>query len=112
MEFKELENGQVLQVEKVETSIQIAIVETFYDMKHHTRLHYENERVFCEVWDYLSNLAVDYNGPIIFNYEGEQIVTQAKNGIAEIEFIADIGTEHSIRTVNEKFRNGEVTFSV
>ena len=112
MIFEELENGEVLIVEEIKTDTQTAIVKNHYDRKYHTRLRYENQKVIAEVWTYLDEQATDFNENIIFEYEGEQITVQAINGVAEIDFVADQGMEHTVKTVNPMFRNGEVTFSV
>ncbi|MEC1716590.1 hypothetical protein [Schinkia azotoformans] len=108
MEFIELDSGQVLIKEVFETYTE----EKHYDMKYHTKLRYENSKVKAEVFDYLDNFIEDFNNDVIFEYEGNQITVQAINGIAEIDFIADEGLECTVKTVNEKFRNGEATFNV
>lgn len=110
MEFIELDSGQVLVKEVFETFTE----EKHYDMKYHTRLSYDSEykKVVAEVWNYLNERIEDFGEDIIFEYEGNQITVQAVNGVASIDFMADAGLECTVKTVNEKFRNGEVTFNV
>ncbi|MEC1757360.1 hypothetical protein [Schinkia azotoformans] len=81
---------------------------------YYTKLQYDsiNKKVVAEIFTYLDERALDYNADIIFDYEGNQIIVQAVNGIATIDFVADAGTTHTVRTVNPTFRNSEVTFSV
>ena len=112
MDYRELETGEIFVKYEVKTDTQTAIVDELYDMKYHTKLHYDNSKVKAEVYDYLDNFVEDYNGDIIFEYEGNQITVQAVNGVAEIDFVADEGLECTVCTVIPNFRNGEVTFNV
>lgn len=112
MTFEELENGQVLIVEEINTGTQKVIVQNHYDMKYHTRLFYLINTIRCEVFNYLGDHATDFNSSIIFEYNGEQIPVQAENGVAVLSFEGVSGDEYTVRTANEQMRNGVVTFRV
>lgn len=79
---------------------------------HYTKVTYANQRVTAEVLTYLDEAATNYNGDVAFEYEGQTITVQAVNGVASIDFTADPGLTCTVKTANEKFENGAVTFNV
>lgn len=86
------------------------IVETNQGLAYKTELTYIDGVVTAKYLDYENN-PVDYNGDIIFEFEGEQQAVQAVNGVAEIPFnVVDAGT-YVVKTVNADVDNGEVTIN-
>lgn len=110
---------EVLKVEEVTTPNQTATVKTHHDMLYKTILTYDsaNQKVRAEVHKF--NLSIEqheldttYQDVLIFEYETQQIETNAVNGLAEIEFVAEAGTgEHVVKTVNPLWNNGEVVIN-
>ena len=75
-----------------------------------TIITYANGTIYAHYLDYENN-PVDYNGEIIFEFEGKQQNVQAVNGVAEIPFeVVDAGT-YVVRTANPDIENGEVTIN-
>lgn len=106
----EIVGYQVFKVEEVKTKKQTAIVKMHYDFVYHTRLSHENGKVIAEVYDWQGNPSDDYDGTIIFEFEGQTIDVQAIDGKATIDFDVEEAGEYTVRTVNQYMRNGEVTF--
>lgn len=114
MDFEILDNGQVLKVEKIVTSKQTAIVKTHYDFIFNSKLFYDSvkKKITAEVWDWQGKFRPDFQGNLIFDYEGQQIIIPVADGKAEIDFDVTIPGTHVVRTVNEGIRNGEVIINV
>lgn len=71
-------------------------------------LSYDNG-VICALYLDYENNQVNYNGEILFDFDGEQQTIQAVNGVAEIQFeVVDAGA-YVVKTVNADVDNGEVT---
>lgn len=110
----EVHEHEVLQVEEVQTSSQIALIKSHHDMLYHSVLEHDtvNDKVIAKIYDYQNNLQTvptPYTETIIFEYEGEQIeVTTKADGTAEIDFVTEVPGQHIVKTVNPKIRNGEV----
>lgn len=100
----EIHGNEVLQVQEMQTKTQTAIVKTFYDMLYHTKLEINN-KVKASVYNYLNELQTDYVGNVIFDVDGTITEIPVSNGIAEI----DVTAPCTIKTVNEGFRNSEIT---
>lgn len=67
--------------------------------------------ITAEYKDYLDNLRSDFNGDIIFEFEGEQLVVPASSGVATIDFdIIEPGT-YVVKTAMPEVANGEVTIN-
>ena len=115
----EINGYEVLKIEQVTTTNQTAIVKTHHDMVYKTILNYDSvdQKVKAEVQKFnLSTeqheLDMTYQDNVIFDYEGQQIEVLSLNGIAEIDFAAEIGTgEHIVITVNPLWNNGEVVIN-
>ena len=108
--MKFIEGMFIKNKENVVTPNQIAIVITTVGWAYKTDLKHLNGKVTARYVDYEGNL-VDYNGEIIFEFDGEQQAVQAVNGVAEIPFVVvDSGT-YIVRTANPDIENGEVTIN-
>ena len=102
----------VYNKEQVQTKTQVAMVTTYLCPAYQTVLGFDEAGgvVRASYLDYEGN-PVDYNSTITFEFEGEQLVVQAVNGVAEIPFfVVDAGT-YVVRTVNPDITNGEVTIN-
>lgn len=67
--------------------------------------------ITAEYKDYQDNLRSDFNGDIIFEFEGEQLVVPASSGVATIDFdIIEPGT-YLVKTAMPEVANGEVTIN-
>lgn len=108
--MKFIKNNLLYETTEVKTSVQAAIITTCLGNAYKTALSYADGMITAKYLDYENNL-VDYNGEIIFEFEGEQQSVQAVNGIATLPFeVVDAGT-YVVRTVNENVDNGEVTIN-
>lgn len=108
--MKFIDGMHVYNKEKVQTKAQVAMVTTYVGLAYKTVLEYFADKVTARYLDYEGN-PVDYNGEIIFEFEGEQQTAQAVNGVAEIPFeVVNSGT-YVVRTVNPDIENGEVTIN-
>jgi len=98
--------------ESVVTQNQIAVVSFPIGLAYQTVLEFDEAGGFVRAryLDYEGN-PVDYNGEIIFEFEGEQLAAKAVNGVAEIPFVVvDAGT-YVVRTANPDIENDEVTIN-
>ena len=69
------------------------------------------DTITAEYKDYQDNLRSDFNGDIIFEFEGEQLVVPASSGVATIDFdIIEPGT-YVVKTAMPEVANGEVTIN-
>ncbi len=109
---EEVNTNRLIPISEYDTRLLICYYINGKFEGYYTKLQYNNQKVIAEVFTYLDEKAIDYNNDVVFEYEGERITVQAVNGVAEIDFIGDAGTTHTVCTVNDKFRNGEVKFSV
>jgi hypothetical protein len=109
--LKVIKDNMIFDQKEIQTAMQSATIESFYDMRLHSELSFGSGKVTANIFDYEGN-SNPYNGEIVFEYDGQTIATQVVNGIASIDFSAPVGTEHTIRTLNTDMRNGEVTFIV
>lgn len=113
----EILNHQILNIREVVTPTQTAIIKEHFAMLNKTQLTYSNQKIIAEVhkFDLTAEthlLDQSYQGPVIFDYEGQQITTNAINGIAEIDFVVEAGTgTHTVGTANELWDNGEVVIN-
>lgn len=110
--MKFIEGRHVYNKEEIQTKTQVAMVTTYVCPAYQTVLGFDEAGgvVRARYLDYEDN-PVDYNGTITFEFEGEQLVVQAVNGVAEIPFVmVDAGT-YVVRTVNPDITNGEVTIN-
>lgn len=110
--MKFIEGMHVYNKEEVQTKAQLAMVTVYVCPAYQTVLGYDDvgQVVKARYLDYEGN-PVDYNGEIIFEFEGEQLTVQAVNGVAEIPFVVvDAGT-YVVRTANPDIENGEVTIN-
>ena len=108
--MKFIDGMHVYSKEEVQTQTQVAMVTTYVGLAYKTVLEYLTGKVTARYLDYNNN-PVDYNGEIIFEFEGEQYAVQAVNGVAEIPFVVvDAGT-YVVRTANPDIENGEVTIN-
>lgn len=110
--MKTIEGMHVYNREEVHTQTQVATVTTCVCPAYQTVLGFDEAGGFVRAryLDYKGN-PVDYNGEIIFEFEGEQHAVQAVNGVAEIPFVVvDAGT-YVVRTANPDIENGEVTIN-
>lgn len=108
--MKFIEGMHIYNKEEVHTKTQVATVNTYVGLAYKTVLEYLTGKVTARYLDYEDN-PVDYNGEIIFEFNGEQHVVQAVNGVAEIPFeVVDAGT-YVVRTANPDIENGEVTIN-
>ncbi len=116
----EIVNNQVLKVEEKVTPNQTVTIRTHYELVNKTKLVYDSisSKVTASVYifDIEAKKHVNndtYNGEVIFKYEDQQISVNAINGIADIDFTAEVGTgEHIVKTANELWDNGEVIINV
>lgn len=100
----------VYNKDEVQTKTQLSTVITYVGLAYKTVLEYLADKVIARYLDYEGN-PVDYNGEIIFEFDGEQQTAQAVNGVAEIPFeVVDAGT-YVVRTANPDIENGEVTIN-
>lgn len=96
--------------EEIQTQTQVATVTTYLGLAYKTVLKYLDDKVISRYLDYEGN-PVDYNGEIIFEFDGEQQTAQAVNGVAEIPFdVIDSGV-YVVKTANPDIENGEVTIN-
>lgn len=109
--MKFIEGMHVYNKEEVKTKTQVAHVTTYVCPAYKTVLEYLVGKVTARYLDYEHN-PVDYNGEIIFEFEGEQQTVQAVNGVAEIPFVVVDAGMYVIRTANADIENGEVTINV
>ena len=108
--MKLIKGMYVYNQEEVQTQTQLATVITCVGLAYKTVLEYLADKVTSRYLDYEGN-PVDYNGEMIFEFEGEQQAVQAVNGFAEIPFVVvDSGT-YVVRTANPDIENGEVTIN-
>lgn len=108
--MKFIEGMHVYNKEEVQTKTQVVTITTYVGMAYKTVLEFANGVITARYLDYDGN-PVDYNGEIIFEFEGEQLVTQAVNGVAEIPFkVVDAGV-YVVRTANPDIENGEVVIN-
>ena len=108
--MKFIEGMHVYNREEIQTKTQVATVTTYFGLAYKTVLEYLADKVIAHYLDYEGN-PVDYNGEIIFEFDGEQQTVQAVNGVAEIPFVVvDAGT-YVVRTANPDIENGEVTIN-
>lgn len=108
--MKFIDGIYVYNKEEVQTKTQVALVTTYVGLAYKTVLEYLSDKVTARYIDH-EGTPVDYNGKIIFEFEGEQQAVQAVNGVAEIPFVVvDPGT-YIVRTVNPDVENGEVTIN-
>ena len=107
-----IDGSRVYNQQSIDTGKQTAIVITDVGPAYQTVLGFDEAGGFVRAryLDYEGN-PVDYNGEIIFEFEGEQHAVQAVNGVAEIPFeVVDAGT-YVVKTVNADIQNGEVTIN-
>lgn len=105
--MKFIDGMHVYNRDDVQTQTQLAIVTAYVGMAYKTVLEYMTGKVTAHYLDYEGN-PVDYNGDIIFEFDGEQQTVQAINGVAEIPFaVVDPGV-YVVRTANPDVENGEV----
>ena len=118
--MKVIEGMIVYNVEKVKTAVQngidrpAAVVKTYDQLAYKTVLTHDPvaDTITAEYKDYQDNLRSDFNGDIIFEFEGEQIVMPALSGVATIDFdILEPGT-YVVKTAMPEVANGEVTINV
>lgn len=106
--------GQYLFLREIfDTSSQKnVIVETSQGYAYKILLEYDKlNNIISAKYLYYDDNPVDYNGEVIFEFEGEQQTVQAVNGVAEIPFVVvDSGT-YVVRTANPDVENGEVTIN-
>ena len=108
--MKFIEGMRVYNKDEAQTKTQVATVITYVGLAYKTVLEYLTGKVTARYLDYENN-PVDFNGEIIFEFEGEQQTVQAVNGVAEIPFVVvDSGT-YVVRTANPDIENGEVTIN-
>lgn len=110
--MKFIEGRHVYNKEEIQTKTQVAMVTTYVCPAYQTVLGFDGAGGFVRAryLDYEGN-PVDYNGEIIFEFEGEQQSAQAVNGVAEIPFaVVDPGS-YMVRTANPDITNGEVTIN-
>lgn len=108
--MKFIEGMHVYNKEEAQTKTQVAQVTTYVGPAYKTVLTHDPVAgtIRAEYLDYEGN-PVDFSGEIIFEFEGEQIIQPAVNGVAEIDFtIAEAGV-YVVRTANADIENGEVT---
>ena len=117
--MKIVEGMVVYNVEEVKTAVQngidrpAAIVKTYDQQAYKTVLIHNPVAgtITAEYKDYLDNLRSDFNGDIIFEFEGEQLVVPASSGVATIDFdIVEPGT-YVVKTAMPEVANGEVTIN-
>lgn len=110
--MKFIEGMNVYNKEEINTQTQVATVTTYVCPAYHTKLGFDEAGGFVRAryLDYDGN-PVDYNGEITFEFEDEQLVVQAVNGVAEIPFaVVDPGS-YVVKTANPDITNGEVTIN-
>ena len=108
--MKFVDGMHIYNKEEITTKTQVATVTTYFGLAYKTVLEYLTGKVIARYLDYEGN-PVDYNGEIIFEFEGEQQTVQAVNGVAEIPFeVVNAGT-YVVRTANSDIANGEVTIN-
>lgn len=108
--MKFIDDMHVYNKEEIQTKTQVATVTTYVGLAYKTVLEYLTGKVTARYLDYENN-PVDYNGEIIFEFEGEQQAVQAVNGVAEIPFeVIDSGV-YVVKTANPDIENGEVTIN-
>lgn len=108
--MKFIEGMHVYNKNEVQTQTQVATVTTYVGLAYRTVLEYLTGKVTARYLDYENN-PVDFNGEIIFEFDGEQQAVQAVNGVAEIPFVVvDAGT-YIVKTANHDIENGEVTIN-
>ena len=108
--MKFIEGMRVYNKDEAQTKTQVATVITYVGLAYKTVLEYLTGKVTARYLDYENN-PVDFNGEIIFEFEGEQQTVQAVYGVAEIPFVVvDSGT-YVVRTANPDIENGEVTIN-
>jgi hypothetical protein len=110
--MKFIEGMHVYNKEEVKTKTQVAQVTTYVGPAYKTVLTHDPVAgtIRAEYLDYEGN-PVDFNGEVIFEFDGEQQAVQTINGVAEIPFIVvDSGT-YVVRTANPDIENGEVTIN-
>lgn len=108
--MKHIDGMHVYNREEIQTQTQVATVTTYFGLAYKTVLEYLADKVTAIYIDYEGN-PVDYNGDIVFEYDGEQQIAQAVNGVAAIPFVVvDAGT-YVVRTANPDIENGEVTIN-
>lgn len=110
--MKYIDGMHVYNREEIQTQSQVATITTYVCPAYQTVLGFDEAGGFVRAryLDYEGN-PVDYNGEIIFEFEGEQLVAKAVNGVAEIPFVVvDAGT-YVVRTANPDIENGEVTIN-
>lgn len=108
--MKFIDGMHVYNKEEVQTKTQLSTVITYVGLAYKTVLEYLADKVIARYLDYEGN-PVDYNGEIIFEFEGEQQAVQAVNGVAEIPFeVIDSGV-YVVKTANPDVENGEVVIN-
>lgn len=108
--MKFIDSMHVYNREDIQTKTQLATVTTYVGLAYKTVLEYLSNKVIARYLDYENN-PVDFNGEIIFEFEGEQQAVQAVNGVAEIPFVVVDPGIYVVRTVNPDVENGEVTIN-
>jgi len=108
--MKFIKHNYLYEQYDVITQTQTATILETIGYAYKIKLEYTPEKVIALYLDYENN-PIDYNGEIIFEFEGEQQTVQAVNGVAEIPFVVvDAGT-YVVRTANPDIENGEVTIN-
>lgn len=101
-------------VYQVETTPGGSVIKTAKDAVLHTRLEYDpaSGKVRASVYNYLGEPVPDFADPIVFELDGQQVMVTPVNGVAEIDFVAEVPGDYVVRTANSGIRNGEVTIVV
>lgn len=83
-----VENGRVYRAGKTKTGA----FKICHSMEYLISLEYANSIVTATYQDYLGNTQDNYNGNIIFELDGVEVIKAAVNGVASVDFIATAGT--------------------
>lgn len=64
--------------------------------------------IVAEVYNYLDEQQLEFTGEVVFELDGEQIIKQAVDGIATIEFSTSLVGEYMIKSNINNYRTSEL----